>query len=215
VEEAAGRAGRDPSEVRIVAVTKGHPPDAVRAAVDVGLGDVGENRVGELERKVGLLGRGLARWHMIGHVQRRKASRLPGLTDLLHSLDSFRLAERLQRVGEDAGTTIPVLVQVNTSGEASKYGFSPDEFRESFAGILALDRLRVDGLMTMAPLTEDEGLIRRTFRSLRELHRESRERPAYEGTELSMGMSNDYGIAVEEGSTMIRVGTALFGERPQ
>lgn len=216
VEASAARAGRPPGGVRIVAVTKGHPPEAVEAAVGAGLLDVAENRVGELETKVAGFGRDEGvRWHMVGHVQRRKAPRLLPIMDLLHSLDSLRLARRFQRVAEDAETTVRALVQVNTSGEESKYGFSVDGFRDAVDEMLELSRVQVDGLMTMAPLTDDEAVIRDTFRRLRELHEEAGERPGYEGTELSMGMSNDYAIAVEEGSTMIRIGTALFGERPQ
>lgn len=216
VARAAERAGRAADDVRIVAVTKGHPWEAVAAAAAAGIRDVAENRVGELERKVAEFGGdGDLRWHMVGHVQRRKAPRLLPIVNLVHSLDSLRLARRFQRVAEEAGMEMRTLVQVNTSGEDSKYGFSPDGFREALEEMLGLSRVRVEGLMTMAPFTDDEGVLRAAFRGLRELHQEAGERPGYEGTEVSMGMSNDYAIAVEEGSTMIRVGTALFGERPR
>lgn len=214
VDEAAARSGRSAEAVRIVAVTKGHPLDAVEAAAAAGLRDVGENRVGELERKAGRYEGAPVRWHMVGHVQRRKAPRVLSTAELVHSLDSLRLARRFQRVADEADAPVRVLLQVNTSGEASKYGFSVEDFRESLGEILELSRLRVEGLMTMAPLTDDEDVLRATFRRLRELHEEASERPGYRGAELSMGMSNDYAVAVEEGSTMIRIGTALFGERP-
>ena len=217
VEEAAARGGRDPGGVTLVAITKGHPLEAVEAAVEAGIGDVGENRVGELEEKVGRLGLHVARWHMVGHLQRRKAPRLVEICHLLHSVDSVRLAERLSRVLEDRESPrepFPVLLQVNTSGEEAKYGLPADGALEAIHEIVELPRLRVEGLMTMAPLTEDEAVLRATFRRLRELHVAAGELDAYEGTELSMGMTNDYPLAVEEGSTMIRVGTALFGERP-
>lgn len=216
VEEAATGAGRSAEDVRIVAVTKGHPPTAVEAALRAGLEDLGENRVGELEEKAELFEGERARWHMVGHLQRRKVPRLLPSLHLLHSLDSLRLAERIERVAEDRGVaSVPVLIQVNTSGEASKYGFSPESFRDSLDEILGLARVEVRGLMTMAPLTDDETVLRRTFAGLRALHEEAGKRSGYRGTELSMGMSNDFGVAVEEGSTMIRIGTALFGERPR
>lgn len=199
----------------MVAVTKGHPVAAAEAALRAGILDLGENRVGGLEAKVARVERPDVRWHMVGHVQRRKVPRLLPSMHLLHSLDSLRLAQRVERVAEELELErVPVLVQVNTSGEASKYGFAPEDFRRTLEELLALSRLEVLGLMTMAPLTEDEKVLRDTFRGLRKLHEEAGDHPAYEGTELSMGMSNDFGIAVEEGSTMIRIGTALFGERP-
>lgn len=217
IAEAAARSGRDPARVRLVAVTKGHPMEALAAAREHGLTDVGENRLEELERKRGAMnGDEAVRWHMVGHVQGRKAPRARELAGLLHSLDSLKLARRLERTGRGGGDPLPVLIQVNTSGETAKHGFSPDGFRESLPEILGLESLRVEGLMTMAPLTDDRELLRRTFRRLRELHMEAREAVSeYRGVELSMGMSNDYDLAVEEGSTLVRLGTALFGERAQ
>lgn len=215
VADAARRAGRSPDEVRIVAVTKAHPLEAVRAALRAGLEDLGENRVGELERKAAEVEDAAVRWHMVGHVQRRKAPRLLPIAKLVHSLDSLRLARRFQRVADPADRTVRALIQVNTSGEDSKYGFTPDGFRRALPQILELSRVRVEGLMTMAPLTDDERVLRTTFRRLRELHEEAGASAEYGGTELSMGMTNDYAVAVEEGSTLVRIGTALFGERPQ
>ena len=214
VAAAAERAGRDPDSVRIVAVTKGHPLDAVGAAVEVGLRDLGENRVEELDRKHPAFPDGDVRWHMIGHVQRRKAGRAARLASLVHSVDSVRLAEKLSRIGEADGRRVPVLVQVNASGEAAKGGFPDAEALDGVRAVAGLAGLRVLGLMTMAPFTADEAALRSTFRRTRALMEAAGAIPGVEGRELSMGMSNDYAVAVEEGSTMVRLGTTLFGERP-
>ncbi len=214
VEAAATRAGRNPAEVTVVAVTKGHPSAAVEAALEAGLTDLAENRMGALEERASAFPE--ARWHMVGHVQRRKAPRLfeAGIR-LLHSLDSLRLARRIERVAPGA-RPLEVLVQVNTSGEKSKGGLEPDELLDGLAELGGLSALRVGGLMTMAPLTDDADLLRRTFRALGELDRRAvSEVEGYGGGHLSMGMTNDYEIAVEEGSTLVRIGTALFGERPE
>jgi PLP dependent protein len=214
VAEAVEKGGRSPGDVRIIPVTKGHPLEAVRAALGAGLPAVGENRVEELERKARKMEGEEVEWHMIGHLQRRKAPLARELSRMLHSLDSVRLAERLERVAPEGADPFPVLIQVNTSGEEAKYGFSPQETLPALERILELESLRVEGFMTMAPLTDDQGVLRSTFRRLRELHEQARERvPEYQGTELSMGMSNDYELAVQEGSTMLRLGTVLFGER--
>lgn len=216
IAEAARRAGRSPDEVRVVAITKGHSLEALEAALDAEIRDLGENRVEEMERKVNAMEGRPVRWHMVGHVQRRKAPRLLPFTDLLHSLDSLRLARRFQRVAGDADASIRALVQVNTSGEGSKGGFEPENLMDGLREILELERIRLEGLMTMAPLTDDEGVLRSTFRELRRLRdRALEDVEGYEGGELSMGMTNDYAVAVEEGSTMVRLGTALFGERPE
>ncbi len=217
IERACERVGRDPKEVRIVAVTKGHGEGAIEAALAAGLRDLGENRIGALgERVPRFADHGELRWHMVGHLQSRKAPQVHGLVRLLHSLDSLRLGERLDRSRPDAADPLPVLVQVNTSGEEAKYGFTPDAFRRELPELLALGGLRIEGLMTMAPFTADEGVVRTTFRRLKELHEEALQGDSgYAGRELSMGMSNDWEIAVEEGSTLLRLGTVLFGERPE
>lgn len=213
---AAARAGRSPDSVRIMAVTKGHPVEALQAALEVGVEDLGENRLSELEvKRKALAGDPRPRWHMVGHVQSRKAPRIRDEAHVLHSLDSLKLAERFERTAPEGGDPLPVFVQVNTSGEDAKYGFSPDEFRAQISRILDLPSLRVKGLMTMAPYTDDESVVRATFRGLRELQEEAlSEVEGYVARELSMGMSNDYEVAVEEGSTMVRLGTVLLGERP-
>ncbi len=214
VRESAERSGRTGDAVTLVAVTKGHPVDAVEAALEVGLRDIGENRVPELAAKVAALGKETARWHMIGNVQRRKAPQLVGLCQLVHSVDSIRLAERFHNAVSPDDAPLPILIQVNTSGEPSKNGFVPEETQEGIHRILELDRLEVRGLMTMAPFTDQEHVLRGAFRGLRETHERAQSLKGYRGDQLSMGMTNDYHIAVEEGSTMIRLGTALLGERP-
>jgi pyridoxal phosphate enzyme (YggS family) len=217
VQEAMARAaatsGRDPGSVRLVAVTKGHPVEAAEAALAAGLQDLGENRVEEMEGKVARPGR-RARWHLIGHLQSRKAARALQAAELIHSLDSLKLAERLSRAAEELELSrVPVLLQVNVSGEETKGGFSGADALELLVQAAEVPRLRVEGLMTMAPLTDDERVLRATFGGLRELlDRLRRVRPEV-GAELSMGMTNDLHIAVAEGSTMVRIGTALFGER--
>lgn len=210
---AAERSGRSGDSVRVVAVTKGHPPDAVEALLGAGIRDMGENRVEELEQKFPIFdGRGVI-WHMIGHLQRRKAPRAVALADLIHSVDSVRLAERLNRAALEADARLDVLIQVNTSGEATKGGLSAEGALDEIGRMSELDRLNPIGLMTMAPFTSDESAIRSTFRSLRRLRDAARSISGFTARELSMGMSNDFEIAVEEGSTMVRLGTALLGER--
>jgi hypothetical protein len=216
IAAAARRSGRDPAEVTVVTVTKGHGPEAVTAAVRAGLVDLGENRLEELEEKAVGTPPGTVRWHMIGHLQRRKAPRVRGLADLVHSVDSVRLAERLERGADSGAPTLRVLLQVNASGEATKTGFEPGDLVEALGRVLELSSLRVEGLMTMAPYTQDERVLRATFGGLRELRDEAvRQLPAFRGVELSMGMSNDFETAVEEGSTIVRLGTVLLGERPE
>ena len=219
VEERIGRAlerGSRDARVRIVAVTKGHPVEAIAAAAAAGLTDIGENRVHELEEKRAAVGSAV-RWHLIGHLQRNKVRKALPLFDLLHSVDSQRLAAELSREAERAGTDVRVLVQVNASGEASKGGFTADEGVEPIGAVAVLPRLRVQGVMTMAPLTDDVTVLRRTFARTRALFDACAAAlpETFEPLHVSMGMSNDFEVAVEEGSTMVRLGTVLFGERQQ
>ena len=213
IARAAERSGRDPGEVTLVAVTKGHPLDAVRAALAHGLFDLGENRVEDLAEKAAAVGDTRVRWHMIGHLQSRKAARVVGVAGLVHSVDSLRLARRVSNAAEEAGGRQAVLIQVNTSGEETKSGLQGREIGGDLWEILELPGLQIRGLMTMAPLTDDETVLRGTFRALREINDELRGSDGYTAEELSMGMTNDFEIAIEEGSTMIRLGTALFGGR--
>ncbi len=225
IAAAARRSGREAGAVRIVAVTKGHPEGAIRAALAAGLHDLGENRVEELRWKAPLFvdradrgDQAGLRWHAIGHIQRRKAGGAARLASLIHSVDSLRLAERLSRFGDAERRRIPVLVQVNASGEATKGGFAVARdlhaALDEIARVAALDGLRVRGLMTMAPFVADERTLRRTFRLTRDALDAVAAAEGFAGRELSMGMSNDYEIAIEEGSTMVRLGTTLFGRRP-
>lgn len=198
----------------LVAVTKTHPVEAVRAVRAAGVEDVGENRVPELEEKVAEVGRGAVRWHLIGHLQRNKVRKALPLFDLLHSVDSLRLAETVSEEAVRAGVTARVLVQVNSAGEETKGGFAPAEALDAAGRICEMPGLRVEGLMTMAPFTDDEATLRSAFGTTRRLWEEAgRQVRGFHALHLSMGMSNDFDIAVEEGSTLVRVGTVLFGER--
>jgi pyridoxal phosphate enzyme (YggS family) len=198
--------------VTIVAVTKGFGPDAIRAALAAGLPDIGENRVQEAIRKqdeLRELAAGEIRWHLIGHVQRNKARAIPGRFELIHSLDSLELAQELDR-----RLTAPqrVLLQVNVAREPQKSGCGPEDAPALARQIAAMQHLRLEGLMTLAPFTDDEAVQRRTFRDLRGLRDRIKEEGLWLPT-LSMGMSGDYVSAVREGATVIRLGTALFGQR--
>jgi len=216
IDTALDRGGRDGEEVRIVAVTKTHPLAAVEAALEAGLTDVGENRVQEMEEKVQAIGGDALRWHLIGPLQRNKVKRALPLISLLHSLDSLRLAQKISSEGVDAGLTTRALVQVNASGEGSKGGFAPEELVDAVGTMMELPGLELLGLMTMAPFTSDEPVLRKTFSRVRLLGEELQQQvPGFRVQHLSMGMSNDYEIAVEEGSTVVRLGTVLLGERGQ
>jgi pyridoxal phosphate enzyme (YggS family) len=197
--------------VRIVAVTKTHGPDAVRAALAAGLRDVGENRVQEALQKQEALLDASVEWHLVGTLQRNKAKYAAGRFVLIHSVDGVDLAAELDRRAAP-GTRQPILVQVNCSAEPQKGGVAPASLPVLLDQLRLLDRIEVQGLMTMSALTQDHAEQRRAFRLLREL-RDASERSGHRLPELSMGMSGDYPIAVEEGATMIRLGTILFGER--
>ena len=197
--------------VRIIAVTKGHGPEAVRAAWLAGLADIGENRVQEALEKQGLLGDLPVTWHLIGTLQRNKARHAAGRFDLIHSVDRLELAAELDRRTQPDGPQ-KVLVQVNCSDEPQKGGVEPAGLPALLDGLRPLARLELTGLMTMSALTDDVDEQRRAFRRLREL-RDASERAGHRLPELSMGMSGDYPVAAEEGATMMRLGTVLFGER--
>jgi hypothetical protein len=213
IERAKARAGRGDA-VTLVAVTKTHPPDVVRAALAAGVADVGENRVQELEQKVAEVGRGAVRWHLIGHLQRNKVAKAVPLFDLVHSVDSLRLAEALSAEAVKRGTPVRALVEVNSAGEETKGGFPADQAVDAVGRIAALPGIELLGMMTMAPFTGDERVVRRAFSATRRLAEEAaRQVPGFRAQHLSMGMSNDFEVAVEEGATLVRVGSSLFGER--
>ncbi|MBI1797351.1 MAG: YggS family pyridoxal phosphate-dependent enzyme [Candidatus Eisenbacteria bacterium] len=213
IARAAARAGRDPRSVVLVAVAKTVAAAALREAVACGLTDLGENRVQEAETHVGALGRTAARWHMIGHLQRNKASRAAELFDLIHGVDSAALAEVLSRRAAAAGRRLPVLIEVNVSGEASKFGVAPDSLDPLLENVAGLPGLALDGLMTVgAPVGRAED-ARSGFARLRTLRDRAEKTLGRPLPELSMGMSGDFEVAVEEGATLVRIGTALFGGR--
>ena len=207
-QEAAGRT----APVTIVAVTKGFGLDAVAAALDAGVPDLGENRVQEALAKLESAAGRRATWHLVGHLQRNKAKHVPGRFALVHSVDSVALADELDRRAASHGARQRVLLQVNVAGEAQKSGCSPGEVPALARHAGALPHLALEGLMTIAPFTDDAGVQRRTFGGLRALRDALQEEGVWLPT-LSMGMSADYGVAVEEGATVIRLGTVLFGPR--
>jgi len=213
IRQACQRAGHDPSQVTLVAVTKGQPPERVRAAAELGLTLFGENKIQEARAKISLCPSRL-RWHMIGHLQSNKARDAVHLFDMIESIDSLHLAEEVNRCAEKAAKTMPVLLEVNVAGEASKYGFRPEVLLAELADLNALKRLEVHGLMTMAPWTPQPEKVRPVFRRLRELKAECEAILGAPMAHLSMGMSSDFEVAIEEGATLVRVGTALFGGRP-
>jgi hypothetical protein len=220
IAEAAKRAGRDPSEIALVAVTKTQSPETIQAAYDLGLRHFGENRVEEAEAKIGHLPENIT-WHMIGHIQSRKAKRVLPLFQMIHSLDSVKLAQRLNRLSVDSIKPLPVLLECNVSGEDSKYGFAAHQWAEdggvwsslqaAVEEIVDLPRLEVQGLMTMAPIVSQPEQARPVFTQLR-LLRDSLQAafPQAQWHHLSMGMTDDFEVAIEEGATLIRVGRAIF-----
>ena len=203
---AAQRAGRNPDDITLIAVTKTITPDRVEQALVAGLSVFGESKLQEAKAKIPVVS-GRAHWHMIGHLQTNKARDVVALFELIHSVDSARLAGELNKWAERAGKTQPILVEVNVSGEASKFGLQPDAVEPALEQINSMPRLEVQGLMTMAPFAEDAEKARPYFRKLREL------RDRLSLTHLSMGMTQDFEVAIEEGATMVRIGTAIFGER--
>jgi PLP dependent protein len=216
IRRAAARVERAPEGVRLIAVSKNHPAEAIRAAFEAGLRDFGENRVQEAEAKGTALAdlRPALRWHLIGHLQSNKARRAVGLIDVIQSVDSVDLALRLERLAKERGAPLDILVQVDLAGEATKTGL-PEREVLPLVERLSQDcpHLRARGLMLMPPYEDDPERVRPYFRRLRVLSESARVQGLTLGPELSMGMSHDLEAAVEEGATMVRVGTAIFGER--
>ncbi|HEY7271014.1 MAG TPA: YggS family pyridoxal phosphate-dependent enzyme [Dehalococcoidia bacterium] len=205
IAAACERSGRDPAGVRLIAVSKTMPADAIAAAINAGVTDIGENYVQEAAAKRTVLGRAAAGavWHLIGHLQSNKVAASIEAFDVIHTVDSLRLAQAIDR---RAAHSVPVTLEVNVAAEATKFGFAPDEVAATVAAVSNLGRIDLRGLMTVAPAAEPS-VVRSVFRNLRQLAR------ANGLSDLSMGMSGDFEVAIEEGSTMVRIGRAIFGER--
>ena len=209
IEEAALSAGRDPGEIKLIAVSKTHPAETLRQTLDFGLNVFGENKVQEAEGKIEEIGRDEAEWHLIGHLQSNKARRAVQLFDVIHSLDSLELAQRLERICTEEGRAqLPVLVQVDLAREETKSGVTEEDLPALVEFLKGCERLKFTGLMVLPPYFDDPEVTRGYFKRLRELRDE-----VIAGGELSMGMSHDFEVAVEEGATIVRVGTAIFGTR--
>jgi pyridoxal phosphate enzyme (YggS family) len=213
IEAACGRAGREPNEVIVVAVSKSQPPEAVQAAAHLGQLIFGENRVQEAKAKVPLCSERV-RWHMIGHLQSNKARDAVGLFSMVESVDSLHLAEELEKWADKQAKTLPILLEINIAGESSKFGYNPEAVLRELRQINDLRHLEVHGLMTIAPWTTDAEKVRPVFRRLRELKSQCEETLGAPLQHLSMGMSGDFEVAIEEGASIVRIGTALFGPRP-
>jgi pyridoxal phosphate enzyme (YggS family) len=213
IEAAARRAGRDPGSVTLVGVSKTFPPESIREAFDAGLQDLGENRVQEAREKAPLLPPGI-RWHLVGHLQSNKAAHAARLFQVVHSIDSADLLGRLDQAAAAGGRRVAALVQVDLAGEPTKFGAREEEIGGILEAARGTRAVTVQGLMILPPYDPDPGRARPYFRRLREILEEARRRHPGLGLEhLSMGMSEDFEVAIEEGATMVRVGRALFGER--
>lgn len=216
IERAALRSGRQADEIKLVVVSKTHPPEALRSAISAGANVLGENKVQEAEEKIGQLGRTAAEWHLIGHLQSNKARKAVQLFDVIQSIDSLELAERLERICiEDGRERLSIFVQVDLAGEKTKSGIPEGDLAELVTSLKTCQRLRFDGLMVLPPFFDDPEAARPYFKRLRAIGDELRSQNAFSNGrgELSMGMSHDFEIAIEEGATVVRVGTAIFGER--
>ena len=212
IAEAAARSGRSADAITLVAVSKTHSPEAILEAVDAGQLLFGENRVQEARAKMPLLPSRL-RWHLLGHLQSNKIRQALPVFERMHGIDTLALARDLNRIAGELGLFPKVFLEVNVAGESSKFGFNPDALRATMEELLTLDRVAIDGLMTIPPFAPDAESSRRYFAALRELRDRLSSEFRVPLPELSMGMSGDFAVAVEEGATFVRIGTALFGER--
>ena len=212
IADACEEYDRDADDITIVAVTKTHPASAIQKAVAAGIHNIGESRLQESAPKIEEVGR-IARFHMIGHLQSNKVKRAVELFDVIQSVDSLKLAEEINKRAGEAERVIDCLIEVNCSREAQKYGVTPEETPGLIKQVNAMQNIDLLGLMTIGPLTDDEDEIRRVFRTCAELFKAGQDIAGDDFEELSMGMSNDYCLAIAEGSTMIRVGTGIFGPR--
>jgi hypothetical protein len=212
IAAACGRAGRDAASVTLLAVSKGQTPERVSQLAAEGQLLFGENRVQEAKAKIGRCPSRLT-WHMIGHLQTNKARDAVRLFGMIQSVDSLRLAEEIQACADKAARTVPVLLEVNIAGESSKFGYAPDRLLEELKAVNALPRIEIHGLMTIAPWTPTPEKVRPIFRRLREIKTQCEDILGAPLAHLSMGMTGDFEVAIEEGATLVRIGTALFGER--
>lgn len=214
IQRAAERSGRHRSDVTLLCVTKTHPAEVLREAYDLGYREFGENKVQEMREKVPLLP-GDIRWHLIGHLQKNKVKYVCGMVCMIHSVDSLELAEEISRRAQAIGQRMPILIEVNMAGEASKFGIRPDEAVNLVRAVAPLPGVQLRGLMTIPPRTDNPETNRPYFRGLRELavDIDCQNIDNIQMNVLSMGMSEDYEVAIEEGATIVRVGTAIFGER--
>ena len=212
IAEAAEKSGRQPGDVELVAITKTHDAERVREALEAGQHVFGESRVQEARAKIPELPSNL-RWHFVGHLQKNKIRHALPLFELIHSVDSLALAQDTNRIAEEEGLHPRVLLELNVAGEGSKFGFKPETLRAEMETLLALNRLSIEGLMTIPPLADEAEASRKYFVDLRELRDSLEKEFSVRLPRLSMGMTNDFVIAVEEGATLVRVGTAIFGER--
>jgi len=210
IVEACDEYDRDADDITIVAITKTHPAAAIKMAVAAGIHNIGESRLQEAEPKIIEVGQ-IARFHMVGHLQTNKVKKAVQLFDVIQSVDSYKLAEEINQRAAEIDRIIECYVEVNCSGEEQKYGAAPGETVELIKRVNYLDNINLTGLMTVGPLTEDREHIRRTFRMCQEFFREGREIVGDEFDTLSMGMTDDFELAIAEGSTMIRIGTGIFG----
>ncbi|WP_052890888.1 YggS family pyridoxal phosphate-dependent enzyme [Thermogemmatispora carboxidivorans] len=214
--EAAARVGRRPEEITLVAVSKTFPVEFVKIAYNLGVTDFGENRVQEALPKIAAFHPPSLHWHMIGRLQSNKAKKVAEAFDWVESIESWHSAQTLNRHAASLGRRIPILLEVNVAGESSKGGVNPDELPEFARQVAALPQLEVQGLMTVAPLVSDAEEVRPVFRTLRQLGERLRTLlPQCPWQHLSMGMTDDYWVAIEEGATIVRIGRAIFGERPR
>jgi pyridoxal phosphate enzyme (YggS family) len=212
IRAACERAGRPPESVTLLAVSKGQPPDLVSEAGRLGLTHFGENKIQEARAKIPLSS-GKLRWHFIGHLQTNKCRDAVDLFEMIHSVDSLHVAQEISKRADQAGKTMPILLEVNLAGEASKFGYRPEALTAELLQMNALPRLEIHGLMTVPPWTSNAENVRPVFRQLRELKERCEQILGAPMPQLSMGMTGDFEVAIEEGATIVRIGTALFGPR--
>ncbi len=212
IAQAAAKAGRDVKDVELVAITKTHPAQKLREAVEAGQTLFGESRVQEARAKIPELSSTI-RWHFVGHLQKNKVRQALPLFEMIHSVDSLALAQDINRIAEEEGLYPRILLEVNVAGEGSKFGFAPDDLREQMEALLALPRLSIEGLMCIPPLAVESEDSQKFFVQVRELRDSLEKEFNMKLPQLSMGMTQDFAVGIEEGATLVRVGTAIFGER--